>query len=281
MHHSARRVAMMERSRTPVLVRGVGDVGSAVAVALFRAGYAVALHDEPAPATPRRGMAFADAVFDGWATLDGITALRVKTAVELRHALNAGDVVPTMVKPFSEVIKAATWSAVIDARMRKRAVPEGQRGLAPLTIGLGPNFIAGETVDLAIETMWGERLGAIIEAGATLPLGGEPRPISGVGRARFVYAPAAGGFKTSARIGDCVEKNAVVATIGEIPLHAPIDGVLRGLTRSGVEVTVRTKVIEVDPRCDPAAAFGMGERPRRIAEGVLKALARARMLEPS
>ena len=41
--------------------------------------------------------------------------------------------------------------------MRKRAVPERQRGIAPLTIGLGPNFIAGDTADLAIATMWGER----------------------------------------------------------------------------------------------------------------------------
>jgi xanthine dehydrogenase accessory factor len=36
---------------------------------LYRAGYAVALHDEPTTTAPRRGMAFADAVFDGWATL--------------------------------------------------------------------------------------------------------------------------------------------------------------------------------------------------------------------
>jgi xanthine dehydrogenase accessory factor len=32
-------------------------------------------------------------------------------------------------------------------------------------------------------------------------------------------------------------------------------------------------VIEVDPRCDSAAVFGLGERPRRIAEGVVKAMA--------
>jgi xanthine dehydrogenase accessory factor len=51
--------------RTRVLVRGVGDVGSAVAVVLFRAGFAAALHDEPSPTAMRRGMAFADAVFDG------------------------------------------------------------------------------------------------------------------------------------------------------------------------------------------------------------------------
>ena len=269
---------MSERASAPVLVRGVGDVGSAVAVVLFRAGYSVALHDDPAPSTPRRGMAFADAVFDGWATLDSLTAVRVQTAAELRHGLNAGDVVPVTTAPFSEVVGAAAWAAVVDARMRKRAVPERQRGLAPLTVGLGPNFIAGETVDLAIETKWGEWLGEIVEAGATLPLGGEPRPIGGVGRARFVYAPQAGRFKTAARIGDRVTEGDSVAYIDALSLRAPIGGVLRGLTRSGVEVAVRTKVIEVDPRCDPAGAFGLGERPRRIAEGVLKALTKAPVL---
>jgi xanthine dehydrogenase accessory factor len=272
---------MIEAERSPVLVRGVGDVGSAVAAVLFRAGYAVALHDEPAPAAPRRGMAFADAVFDGAAILDGLTALRVDTSVELRDALAARGVVPVTVVPFSQALDAADWSAVIDARMRKRAVPERQRGMAPLTIGLGPNFVAGETVDLAIESSWGERLGAIVEAGPTLPLGGEPRPIAGIGRARFVYAPAGGRFETSAQIGDRVKESAVIATIGSVALHAPIGGVIRGLTRNDVEVAIRTKVIEVDPRGDPAAAFGLGERPRRIAEGVLKALTRARVLEPS
>ena len=60
---------MAEQERASVLVRGVGDVGSAVAAVLFRTRYRVALHDEPAPATPRRGMAFTDAVFDGVAVL--------------------------------------------------------------------------------------------------------------------------------------------------------------------------------------------------------------------
>jgi xanthine dehydrogenase accessory factor len=270
---------MSDRSR--VLVRGAGDVGSAVAVVLYRAGYAVALHDERTTSTPRRGMAFADAVFDGWAMLDALTAVRVKTPAELRHALNLGDAVPAAVTSFSDAIEAESWAALIDARMRKRAVPEGQRGLAPLTIGLGPNFVAGETVDLAIETMWGDRLGEVIAAGATLPLGGEPRPIGGVGRARFVYAPAAGRFITAARIGDRVEEGTIVATIGSLALRAPIGGVLRGLTHTGVDVAQRTKVIEVDPRGDPAAAFGLGERPKRIAEGVLKALIKARVLEHS
>ena len=48
-----------------MLVRGVNDVASAVAHRLFSAGHAVALHDVAAPTTSRRGMAFADAMFDG------------------------------------------------------------------------------------------------------------------------------------------------------------------------------------------------------------------------
>jgi xanthine dehydrogenase accessory factor len=34
-------------------------------------------------------------------------------------------------------------------------------------------------------------------------------------------------------------------------------------------VITRTKVIEIDPRGQPQQAFGIGERPQRIAQGVL------------
>ena len=169
------------------------------------------------------------------------------------------------------------WSAVIDARMRKRATPERLRGYAPLTIGLGPNFIAGDTVDLAIETSWGDRLGAVIESGPTLHLHGEPQPLGGVARARFVYAPLAGRFETRLRIGDRVGQGAAVASIAATSLCAPIGGVIRGLTHDGVPVAAGTKVIEIDARGDSSAAFGLGMRPRRIAEGVLRAMAHARV----
>lgn len=264
-----------------VLVRGVGDVGSAVAVALFWVGYRVALHDDPDPTTPRRGTSFADAVFDGATLLEGVVAARVLSPGELCRALDARSILPLAICPFADMLRAIEWSAVVDARMRKRAIPEQQRGIAPLTIGLGPNFVAGGNVDLAIETSWGESLGTVIENGSTLPLNGEPQPIGAVARERFVYAPTAGRFDTSMRIGERVEEGAIVATIGSLALRAPLGGVLRGLTRSGVEVAACTKVIEVDPRGDPASVFGLGERPRRIAEGVLAAMARLRVAKPA
>jgi xanthine dehydrogenase accessory factor len=38
--------------------------------------------------------------------------------------------------------------------MRKRDRPEVQRGLAPLAIGLGPNFVAGGAIHIMVETRW-------------------------------------------------------------------------------------------------------------------------------
>jgi xanthine dehydrogenase accessory factor len=61
-----------------------------------------------------------------------------------------------------------------------------------------------------------------------------------------------------------------------VALAVPLDGVLRGLTRDGVPVTAQTKVIEVDPRGPDAEVRGIGERPRRIADGVLAAVRRRR-----
>jgi hypothetical protein len=74
---------MFEQARPPVLIRGTGDVGSAVAILLFRSGYPVLLHDEADLVAPRRGMAFTDAVFDGVAVLDGVSAQRFDLPADL------------------------------------------------------------------------------------------------------------------------------------------------------------------------------------------------------
>ena len=260
-------------ARPVVLVRGSGDVGSAVAHLLLRSGHAVLIHDVGRPAAPRRGMAFADAVFDGTCTLDGVRARRVDDLAELAAAVAARDDVCVTTAELGRVLAAVRPEVLVDARMRKHEQPEDQRDLAALTIGLGPNFVAGKTTHLAIETQWGDALGAVLAAGATRALAGEPRSFDGHARDRFVYAPAAGILRTGAAIGDRVRAGDVVATIGEEPLAAPLDGILRGLTHDGVPVQAGAKVIEVDPRGEPSAVVGVGARPRRIAEGVLRAVA--------
>ena len=255
----------------PVLIRGIGDVGSAVGHVLHRAGFAVAILDEPCPTAHRRGMAFVDAMYDGSARLDGVTARRVDDVAEIA-ACRAEGCIAALCLPFDAALQALTWSVLIDARMRKRQAPEDQRGLAPLVIGLGPGFDAGANVDIAVETSW-ERLGAILRRGPTLKLAGEPQPVGGAGRERLVYAPEDGVFRTQRRLGELVAAGDVVATVDGQPLLAPIAGALRGLTRDGIRVARDTKVIEVDPRGTTAGIFGLGERPRRIAEAVLSVVA--------
>ncbi len=255
-----------------VLVRGIGDVGSAVAHRLFRARYAVVIHDSPQPTWTRRRMAFADAVFDGTATLEGVTAVRMDDLDALPQFLGTRAAIPVSVTDLPALLRVAQPDVLVDARMRKRARPEVQRGLARLTIGLGPNFVANQTTDLVIETSWGADLGKVFDRGATRPLAGEPRPIAGHARDRYVYAPVDGTFRTTFQIGDAVRSGGVIAHIGVTALAAPIDGVLRGLTRDGVVVSARTKVIEVDPRGPTAIVMGIDERPARIAVGVLRAV---------
>jgi xanthine dehydrogenase accessory factor len=276
----------MKEDQKPVriLVRGSNDIGSAVAHRLFSAGYPVVIHDIPQPAVTRRKMAFTDAIFDGRASLEGVRAVRIDDLSLLEKFLAAFQSIPVVVEDFSSLIKTLQPAILVDARMRKRQQPKDQRGLAPLTIGLGPNFIAGENIDVAIETSWGAALGQVIYQGATLPLRGEPRPLAGHARDRYVYAPAGGVFSTALQVGDTVRAGQVVAWVNETPLHAPLSGRLRGLTHTGVPVKQGTKVIEVDPRGESvsipgdindvsdAEIAGIAKRPRRIAEGVLRAV---------
>ena len=255
-----------------ILVRGSGDVGSAVAHRLFQAGYAVVLHDSAQPAATRRKMSFCDAIFDGSAVLEGVRARLFDDLCEVTSCFSSHELVPVVTQDISEVLGALRPEVLVDARMRKHEQPEIQINCASFTIGLGPNFVAGQTVHAAVETGWSEGLGQVIWQGATRPLEGEPQTIAGHARDRYVYAPVAGMFHTLLRIGDVVAAEQEVARVGEIPLHAPIGGMLRGLTHDGVPVTKKAKVIEVDPRGHPAKVQGIVERPGRIARGVLEAV---------
>lgn len=217
-------------------------------------------------------MAFVDALFQGTAELEGLRAKRARDLGDLPPMLRCRRAIPIVDAALEDVVATVQPQVVVDARMRKHEVPESQRGLAPLTIGLGPNFEAGKNVDLAVETAWGEELGAVIRTGPTRALAGEPMSIEGHARDRYVYAPVAGLFATRYGIGDSVVQGQEVARIGETVIRAPISGCLRGITHDGVPVRMDTKVLEVDPRGDPRAVRGLGERPRRIAEGVLQAV---------
>lgn len=255
-----------------VLVRGSGDIGSAVAHRLFTGEFPVVIHCEPKPSAPRRGMAFADAMFDGSAVLEGVTAARLDDLFDLDEALMQRAVIPVVPLNFPDVLTHAAPHVLVDARMRKRSQPEVQIGLAELTIGLGPKFVTGKHTHWVVETKWCSDLGKVIRHGYTMDMDGEPRSFGGHSRDRFIYAPRSGTFRTEHRIADPVEGGQVVAWIDDEPLAAPLPGILRGLVHDGVPVASGAKVVEVDPRSDPTTVFGIGERPGKIAQGVFEAV---------
>lgn len=263
------------RDMITCVVRGSGDIGSAIARALALAGHEVAIHDIPAPTYPRRGMAFLDALFDGRAFLEGIEARFAGGLPELARIVMEREAVALTTLDLEDVLEELRADVLVDARMRKRETPEPQRALARLTIGAGPGFVAGETTEVAVETAWGPDLGRVILRGPTRVFGGEPRDISGHSRDRFVYAAQGGLLLANVAPGTRVSAGSVLGRLGGVAIRAPIDGVLVGITRSGLPVRVGTKIAEVDPRGDPHLAFRIGERASRIATGVLEAIDRS------
>ena len=254
-----------------VLIRGVGDVGSLVAVTLARGGFRVLLHDRPRPSYYRRAISFTDALFDGAATFDGVTARRIDDIAQLGVSIGLAGEIPVSDAELGAVLAEVRPQVLVDARMRKHADPEPQRDLASRTIGLGPGFIAGVHVDVVIETAY-EAMRKVIHAGRALDLAGEPRPLGGHGRERFVYAPVAGIFRTALVIGGKVDRGQLVGLVGETCVRAPFGGWLRGLAHDACEVERGAKIVEVDASATPASVGIVGERPRRIAEGVLAAV---------
>jgi xanthine dehydrogenase accessory factor len=258
-------------TRPRVLVLGGGDVGSAVAHLLFKRGARVLISERPGSPHARRGMAFTDALFDGQSVLEGVTARSVMDIQGVQDRWGEAQCIPVVTLAESLLTAAIQFDIVIDATMRRESVRTDLRALAPCCIGLGPGFTPGINCHIAIETQWGPAMGQVLRDRASAARAGGPRALDGVTRERFVPAPVAGTWRTTAMVGQPVVAGDVVGRLGERAIHAPITGHLRGLARDGVAVMAGQRIVEVDPRRSPEIA-GLGERPRAIAQGVLEAL---------
>lgn len=254
-----------------ILVLGGGDVGSAVAHQLFTRGARVLISERPASPHARRGMAFTDALFDGRAELEGVAARHVEDIKGVRDCWEEAQCIPVATLPESLLTAAIQFDIVIDATMRRESVRTDLRALAPCCIGLGPGYTPGVNCHIAIETQWGDSMGKVLRDRASAARAGGPRALDGVTRERFVPAPVAGTWRTTAMLGQPVVAGDIVGHLDALPVHAPISGHLRGLARDGIAVLAGQRIVEVDPRQAPEIA-GLGERPRAIAQGVLAAL---------
>ncbi len=253
-----------------VLLRGAGEMASGIAHRLHRSGFPVLMTELPEPLAVRRGVCFCEAVWEGTARVEGVCGRRVAGEAEALAAIAAGEL-PVLVDP--ELAGLAWWrpAALVDATLAKRNRGV-RRGLAPLVVGVGPGFHAGEDVDAVVESQRGHDLGRVLWQGSACPDTGVPAPVAGVGAERVLRAPGAGRLTALRQIGDPVQRGELVARVAEAELRAGTSGVLRGMIRDGTRVEPGVKVGDVDPRGDPAACYRISDKARALGGGVLEAL---------
>ncbi len=255
-----------------MVVRGGNDIASAVANRLFVAGYPVMILEAPQPSTVRRGMAYASAVYQGRIILHGVTAVYTPTVEQAFAVLTSRTGIPVITASDPGVEATLGPRVIVDARMRKKERSASRIADAPLVIGLGPGFTAGVEAHLVIETNRGPELGRIITQGEASAYTGEPLAIEGHSKERLLYAPSGGLFRTSLDIGSRVTAGQVVGEVAGVPLVARIDGIVRGIVKDGLRVAVGAKLVDIDPRGDPALLAQFSEKAWVIAEAVLSAI---------
>ena len=250
-----------------VLLRGAGDLASGVALRLNRAGIRVVMTELHQPLAVRRAVSFAEAVYEGRHTVEGVEARLVKP--EEVPALLEAHAIPILVDPEAVILLSSFhFPVVIDARLLK-AAPFPLPRAVPFHIGLGPGFQAGVNCHAVIETRRSHTLGRVYWNGTTQPDSGQPE---GDPR-RVLRSPADGVLSAKARIGEHVMEGQVVAVIhGQYSVVSPLRGVLRGLVRAGLHVTQGLKIGDVDPRDDPSACFLVSDKALAIGGAVLEAI---------
>lgn len=264
-----------DTNKSLIIVRGGGDIASGIISKLYNCGFPVLILEIEAPSAIRRNVAFSEAVYQGTQTIEGITCHLGRNLEEAICFLNEGKL-SLLVDPNGRSIEALKPLAVIDAILAKKNLGTN-RDMAPITIAVGPGFSAQQDVDAVIETKRGHNLGRVIYDGTAAANTGIPGNIAGFAKERVIHSPAEGILKTVCHITDTVQKGQIIATIetpqGIVPVHATINGLLRGLIRDGFPVTKGFKIADIDPREDEYNnCFTISDKARCVAGGVLEAL---------
>ncbi|MDI9622832.1 MAG: selenium-dependent molybdenum cofactor biosynthesis protein YqeB [Acidobacteriota bacterium] len=269
-----------------ILIRGAGELGSAVATHLARQGAErILLVERPFPKAVRRNVCFSEAVFEHAKTVEGVTARFVMLLSEIDRMHEMGDVAVTT-QALPEVLAAWPPEVYIEAAM-VRSNWGLSKSLAPIVIALGPGYQAGKDCHAVVETTRGPRLGRVLLGGHSLT-SAPPAEIMGFSQERVIKAQRAGVFRTGHAIGDRIEQGEKIGVLVllferadlyrgvpvdcEYPVVARIGGVLRGLLRDGVPVVAGDKLGDIDPRGYTEDLDHLSDKAARVAEGVHEAI---------
>ena len=294
-----------------IICRGAGDLATGIIHRLHRAGHRVIALETDYPAAIRRQVSFCEAVYDGSAVVEGVTARLVPALADaetdtetysgendtpaahivsekwdssaIEAVLEAGEV-PLLIDQKGESIALLKPDVVVDAIIAKKNLGT-TINMAPLVIGVGPGFTAGQDVHLVIESMRGHNLARIITDGMAQPNTGVPGNIAGFTSERVIHAPAAGYIHDVRKIGDIVQKGDEIARIYPdkesydnalseyVSVNATITGIIRGLIREGYYFREGFKIADIDPReSELTNCFTISDKARSIAGSVLEAV---------
>ena len=294
-----------------IICRGAGDLATGIIHRLHRAGHRVIALETDYPAAIRRQVSFCEAVYDGSAVVEGVTARLVPALADaesdtetysgindtpaahivsekwdssaIEAVLEAGEI-PLLIDPKGESIELLKPDVVVDAIIAKKNLGT-TINMAPLVIGVGPGFTARQDVHLVIESMRGHNLARIITDGMAQPNTGVPGNIAGFTSERVIHAPAAGYIHDVRKIGDIVQKGDEIARIYPdkgsydnklseyVPVNATITGIIRGLIREGYYFKEGFKIADIDPReGELSNCFTISDKARSIAGSVLEAV---------
>ena len=252
-----------------VLIRGAGDLATGIALRLHRAGLQVAMTDIEKPTAIRRTVCFSQAIVHGETVVEDVKAVRAEY-VQVPELLRAG-VIPVLADPEGICIEKLKPDAVVDAILAKRNLGTKITD-APVVVGVGPGFTAGEDCHAVVETMRGHTLGRVIWEGSAIPNTGIPGLIGGFAGERVLRAPADGVFQPLLEIGAQVKMGDVAAEVDGVPMTCTLDGVLRGILAEGTSVFKGMKAGDIDPRCKVEHCYTASDKALAVGGGVLEAI---------
>lgn len=259
-----------------VVIKGAGDLASAIALRLYRSGFSVVMTDIAIPTAVRRTVSFSKSIYstEHRCEVEGVVARHVNNLSDIVTTINNNEIA-VLIDPKAEIVDEIKPMFLVDAILAKHNLGTKITD-ANLVIGIGPGFYATRDCDCVIETQRGHYLGRVIYSGSAAPNTGIPGTIGGYNVERIIRASADGIFEPVVDIKTYVKRGDIVAYVntstGNIPVTALIDGVVRGLLQKGVKVYKGMKSGDVDPRGKIEYCDTVSDKGSAIGGGVLEAI---------
>lgn len=256
-----------------ITIKSGGEMGSAVAWTLYQAGWRKILILETAhPQAVRRSISFCEAVYHGHCVVDQVPAA-LAADVHQVHLLWAADQIPVLIDPTWASLQAISPHILVDAIIAKRNLGT-QLSDAPLVIGLGPGFKAGQDTHVVVETQRGPDLGRILTMGQAQANTGIPGAIGGFTHERVLRAPQDGVLVWSCALGDMVTQGQVLGQVDDLPIVAQIAGLVRGQIRPNGQVPRGLKLGDIDPRGDRRFLHTISDKGQALGQAVMDSILR-------